>query len=266
MRQLTDKPWREIHAMLERGEPATAIGAFLDDLEPTEMLHAVFTLDPDDQRALLSILDPERAASLVEDLPDTHVAELIEEMPAEEAAPIVEEMASDHRVDVLAELDAENAEAIIAELDEEEANEVRDLISYPSDQAGGLMMTEFASYPMAALVKDVVEDLTADSVDYEFLTVHYIYVVVKKKKLKGVIRLRDLVFADKDQPIGKIATPALTVSPDASLERLEGEVQWYTQKFDYQNDGKPWGTSKDALQRVLQKLSGLVMHDRSERK
>jgi hypothetical protein len=51
-----------------------------------------------------------------------------------------------------------------------------------------------------------------------------------------------------------------------SLERLEGELLWYTQKFDYQNDAKPWGTSKDALQRVLQKLSGLVMHDRSERK
>lgn len=52
----------------------------------------------------------------------------------------------------------------------------------------------------------------------------------------------------------------------ASLERLEDEVLWYTQKFDYQNDDKPWGTSRDALQRLLQKLSGLVMHDRSERK
>ncbi len=51
-----------------------------------------------------------------------------------------------------------------------------------------------------------------------------------------------------------------------SLERLEGELLWYTQKFDYQNDGKSWRTSKDALQRVLQKLSGLMMRDRSERK
>jgi len=52
----------------------------------------------------------------------------------------------------------------------------------------------------------------------------------------------------------------------SSLDRLEGELLWYTQKFDYQNDGKPWGTSKDALQRVIQKLSGLMMRDRSERK
>ena len=186
MESLKDKPWEQIHTMLECGAPASAIGSFLDTLEPAEMLHAVFILVPDDQRALLSILDPERAASLVEDLPDSHVAELIEEMPAQDAAPIVEELASDHRVDVLSELDTEDAEAIIAELDEEDANEVRDLISYPADQAGGLMMTEFASYPMAMTVRDVVSDLTADTVDYEFLTVHYVYVVVKKKKLKGV--------------------------------------------------------------------------------
>ncbi len=221
MDKLRDKPWRLIHEMLERGDPAAAIGSFLDDLDSAEMLHAVFTLAPGDQRALLSILDPERAASLVEDLPDAHVAELIEEMPAEDAAPIVEEMSSDHRVDVLAELGTEGVEAIIAELDEEEASEVRDLISYPPDQAGGLMMTEFASYPMAMTIRDVVEDLTADTVDYEFLTVHYVYVVVRKKKLKGVIRLRDLVFADPDLTIGKVAMPALTVSPDSSLDQLE---------------------------------------------
>ncbi|MDX1406121.1 MAG: magnesium transporter [Woeseiaceae bacterium] len=221
MANAKERPWDEIRTMLERSDPVSEIQTFLDEMEPTELLHAVFTLAPDDQRALLAVLDPEKAASLVEDLPDSHVADLIEEMAAKEAAPIVEEMASDHRVDVLAELDSEDAEAIIAELDEEEASEVRELINYPPDLAGGLMMTEFASYPMGSTVRDVVADLTADTVDYEFLTVHYIYVVVKKRKLKGVIRLRDLVFADKNQTIGSIATPALSVSPDTPLDVLE---------------------------------------------
>jgi magnesium transporter len=191
------------------------------------MLHAVFLLDKADQRKLLSALEPKKAASLVEDFPDSHTAELIEQLPAADAASIVEELASDHRVDVLAELDTEDAEAIIAELDEDEANEVRELISYPPDKAGGLMMTEFATYPMAMSVREVVDDLTADTVDYEFLTVHYIYVVVNKKRLKGVIRIRDLVFADPEQTIGKIAAPALTVSPYASLEDLESFFDEY---------------------------------------
>jgi len=211
----------EISQMLARAESAGVIEAFLDSLGPADSLYAVYSLSAEEQRALLSALTPNRAASLVEELPDGHVADLMVDMPVEDSAPIVEEMASDHRVDVLAELDSADADAIIAELDEEDATEVRELISFEPDQAGGLMMKEFASYPMASTVREVVEDLTADAVDYEFLTVHYIYVVVKEKKLKGVIRLRDLVFADPTKKIGDFATPALTVSPSTELSELE---------------------------------------------
>lgn len=215
------KPGKRIREMLQSDIAPDEIGSLLDGLDPADLLHTVLTLSDEDQRSLLSALTPSRAASLVEELPDSHAAELIEEMRADEAASIVEELASDHRVDLLGELDDEDAQAIIAELDEEDANEVRELISYPPDQAGGLMMTEFASYPMANTVREVVNDLTDDSVDYQLLTVHYVYVVVKKKKLKGVIRIRDLVFAAPEKTIGEIATPALTVAPDSDLEDLE---------------------------------------------
>ncbi len=204
----------EVSEMLQKGVAPAEIEAVLDGLDPAVLLHTMFALDPDSQRALLAALTPHRAASLVEDLPDSHVADLIEEMPVAESAPIVEELASDHRVDVLAELDSEDADAIIAEL-------IRELSSYEPEQAGGLMMKEFASYPMNRSVREVVHDLTADDVDYQFLTVHYIYVVVKKKKLKGVVRLRDLVFADPNKKIGEIAIPALTVSPETSMAKLD---------------------------------------------
>jgi len=216
-----ETPWSEISKMLDQAGTAGEIEAFLDDLGPTEMLHTVFSLSPDDQRALLSTLTPNRAASLVGEFPDGHAADLIEDMSAADVAPIVVEMASDHRADVLSELDSSDADAIIAELDEEDASEVRELISYEPDQAGGLMMTEFASYPMAKTVREVVDDLTGDAVDYQLLTVHYVYVVVKARKLKGVIRLRDLVFADPEKKIGEIATPALSVAPDTGLSELE---------------------------------------------
>lgn len=214
-------PRTEIINLLSHTGPAKAIEAFLDGLDPAELLHTVLSLDAEDQRVLLSALAPRRAASLVEEFPDSHAADLIEDMPVEDTAPIVGELASDHRVDILSELGNDDADAIIAELDEEDALEVRALISYEAEQAGGLMMTEFASYPMAKTVREVVDDLTGDDADYQFLTVHYVYVVVKEKKLKGVIRLRDLVFADPDKRIGEIAIPALTVSPDTGLVELE---------------------------------------------
>lgn len=214
-------PWDELSALLQTSDSAAEVEAALDDIDPAELIHTVFTLNPEDQRKLLSLVSPHRAAALLEELPDTHSADLIEEMSAEDAVPIVGELASDHRVDVLAELDLEDAEAIISQLDEEDAQEVRELISYPPDLAGGLMMTEFASYPMASTVAEVVDDLTSQERDYHLLTVHYIYVVVKKRKLKGVIRIRDIVFSDPELTIGELATQALTVAPETNLEDLE---------------------------------------------
>lgn len=41
-----------------------------------------------------------------------------------------------------------------------------------------------------------------------------------------------------------------------SLARLEEELNWFTQKFDYRNAQKPWGDSKDALERTVNKLRG----------
>jgi magnesium transporter len=215
------KPWQEISSLLHAGATVEQIEAALEGMDQAELLHTVFSLHPDDQRALLSILPASRTTSLIEDLPDAHVADLIEDMPPEEAADLVEGLASDHRADVLGELDDADAEAIIAELDDEDASEVRELIAFAPDQAGGLMMTEFAAYPMASTVRSVVDDLTKEDRDYSLLTVHYIYVVVKKRKLKGVIRIRDLVFADPDKKIGELARPALTVTADATLDDLE---------------------------------------------
>ncbi len=217
----TIEPREQLRTMLHEGSSDHALEALLDSLPPADLIHTVFQLGEDDQRRLLSAISAERAAHVIEDMPEGIAADLIEDMAAVDAAPIVEELASDHRVDVLSEMDEQDAEAILEHLDEEEALEIRGMIAYPSDVAGGLMMTEFAAYPMSATVREVVDDLTGREGDYEFLTVHYIYVVVKKFKLKGVIRLRDLVFSDPNVRIGQIAKPALAVSTTTPLSELD---------------------------------------------
>jgi len=214
----------QLSEALELNRPRKTLERIMDNMESAEMLHAVFNLTPDEQRQLLSVISAERAAQIVEEFPDSHTADLIEEMPASQAAPIMVEMASDHRVDVLSEMDREDTEEILQYLDEEDVQEIRDLIHFPPDVAGGLMMTEFAAYPMSATVREVVEDLTGREGregDYEFLTVHYVYVVAKQSLLVGVIRLRDLVFANPDARIGSVAVKALAVPANATLAELD---------------------------------------------
>ncbi|HEX2927604.1 MAG TPA: DUF6062 family protein [Ruminiclostridium sp.] len=41
-----------------------------------------------------------------------------------------------------------------------------------------------------------------------------------------------------------------------NLERIQQEVNWFTKKFDYRYDDAPWGNSKDAVPRSIQKIIG----------
>ncbi len=49
---------------------------------------------------------------------------------------------------------------------------------------------------------------------------------------------------------------ALAEHMDQNLTRIEQELEWATLKYDYRNQDKPWGNSKDALERAVVKLRG----------
>ena len=41
-----------------------------------------------------------------------------------------------------------------------------------------------------------------------------------------------------------------------NMERLQEDVNWMIEKFDHRNANADWKTSKDAIQRGMQKLKG----------
>ena len=41
-----------------------------------------------------------------------------------------------------------------------------------------------------------------------------------------------------------------------NMDRIEKEVDWFTKKFDYRYNDAPWGNSKDAVTRSIQKIRG----------
>ena len=40
------------------------------------------------------------------------------------------------------------------------------------------------------------------------------------------------------------------------MDELINDIEWFTLKFDYRNNDKPWGNSKNAIQRSMRFLSG----------
>ena len=47
----------------------------------------------------------------------------------------------------------------------------------------------------------------------------------------------------------------------ANLARVKEDLDWMIAKYDYRNASKPWGNSRDALQRAMQKLQGIYPAD-----
>lgn len=50
--------------------------------------------------------------------------------------------------------------------------------------------------------------------------------------------------------------PAMFELMDKNMERLQEDVTWLVDKFDYRNKDADWKNSKDAIQRGMQKLKG----------
>jgi magnesium transporter len=211
--------WERLEALAQAGD-AKGLETYVESIGPSEAFRALLRLEPEARERVLTTLSPEEAADLIEEIPEEHAADLIEDLPVEEAASIVSEMESDEQADVLANLDPQDAEAILASMPPEEAADARKLLPYPHDVAGGLMVTEYLSYPDTATVRDVIEDLN-QRVEEGLSEDLHAYVVSAAKRLIGVLDLRDLVLARRDTLLAQLLKPSPQVKADATLDQLE---------------------------------------------
>lgn len=46
-----------------------------------------------------------------------------------------------------------------------------------------------------------------------------------------------------------------------NMQRVQNDIEWFCDKFDYRNKDADWRTSKDAVQRTMQKLAGGYVAD-----
>ena len=58
----------------------------------------------------------------------------------------------------------------------------------------------------------------------------------------------------------ELAASVLTLLA-GQLKENEEDLAWFTQKFDYRNQDKPWGNSKNALERTVNRLRGYCVGD-----
>ena len=142
---------------------------------------------------IVNALDDETAADALEEMNPDYAADILEGLSEDRAADILEEMQPDDAADVIADLDENKAQALLELMEEEESEEVRELLAYDEDAAGGIMTNDFLMLPENLGASEALQAIREVETQPEF--VDYIYVVeADSEKLVGVAALRDVVF------------------------------------------------------------------------
>ena len=176
--------------------------ARLAELHPADLADIIDQLTPRDRLGVLASLDDEALADVVEEMePDTQV-EVLEDLEPSRAADILEEMSPDDAADLVADLSDRSRDEILALMEHDEAEEVRDLLAFPEDSAGGLMTTEFVGVPATLTAAETIDRLRELEPDAE--TIYYVYVVDDDGRLVGVLSLRDLIVARPETRIAEV--------------------------------------------------------------
>ncbi len=229
-------------------------GDKLSELHPADLAEIISDLSPSESDKLLESLDVKTLANTLEEVEPDFQASLVEDMPDEKVADVLEEMSPDEAADLLAELPEERSEDLLNLMHREEANDVRKLLAYPDDTAGGIMNTEFVALPQNLTAEQAIAVLRETAAEAE--TIYYVYVVDRENHLIGVFSLRELVLAKPDTPISKFMHHrVITVGLQTSQDQVAQAVSKYNlvavPVVDDQNRMHGIVTADDALDKII---------------
>ena len=226
----------------------------LSTLHPADVAHIVEQLAPRDRAGILAALDDERAADVLEELAADDQVDILEALSPEKAADILEEMGPDEAADLVADLSEERQEQLLGLMEPEDASEVRELLAYGEETAGGLMTTDFITITPDTTAEGVIERMRELHPDAD--QVYYLYVTDTDGTLVGTITLRSLLVARPDTLVREFMRPdPISVAVDLDAEQVGAAIARYNLLAlpVVDADGRMQGivTVDDALERAL---------------
>jgi CBS domain-containing protein/sporulation protein YlmC with PRC-barrel domain len=201
-------------------------GDKLNRLRPADLADIFSELSAKERITLISSLDEETAAEALEEMEPVERAALIDSLPDNVGAGILEEMAPDESADLVADLPPERADELLSLMAEQEASDVRELLTYAEDTAGGLMTTEYVNVRSGLRAEQAIAHLREKHEDAE--VIYYVYVMDSEDRLVGVMSLRDLILAPPDQIIDSfMETDVIRVGLETHQEEVAKLIARY---------------------------------------
>ena len=182
------------------------IAEIFSEFEALDIIKLFRLLKKDDAVEVFALFDP------------TVSTEMLNYLTDKEAVLLLEEMASDDAADILEEMPANIVDKLLKKCNEDTRKAVNKLLNYKEDSAGSLMTVEYAELKDDITVEAAIKQLKKRHDEYE--TIDNVFIMDSSRRLKGMVELKDLLFADKDAIIDSIAQP-IEVYATTSMDQEE---------------------------------------------
>lgn len=210
---LENKQYRQLKAELVELNEAD-IAAFLTELDKEKIL-LVFRMLPKDQAAdVFAFLEVEEQQHIINGINDNELKQIIEDLYVDDA------------VDMLEELPATVVKRVLQNATPETRALINQFLQYPENSAGSIMTAEYVGLKSTMTVADAFAYIRKNGVDKE--TIYTCYVMDQKRKLEGVVTVKDLLMHSYETVIGDIMdTNVITVVTTEDQERVAEDFTKY---------------------------------------
>jgi magnesium transporter len=219
----------DVELLRERLEALVAVGdmqALADvlaevDLHPSDVADLLEGMpDVESQLGLMRGLPPELASEALAEMEDgDERADLLAAFSPDEGAGLLGELADDDAADLISELEPDDAARILAALPADEALDIRDLMRYDEESAGGLMTTELIALAATTSAADAIVEIRRQGREVEDF--YAVFVVDAGDHLLGTVPLDDLILAEPDTPVAELVEEVpVTILPELDQEEV----------------------------------------------
>ena len=208
---------RDVISLLENNK-LLDLRELLEEYHIMDIFDVMEHLDEDKKIKLFEVLPIDMSASILEESGPEFFRSILSNIDQEHGKNILEQMSLDDLTDILSEIEEDERHRIMNLLSKEDADDVKELLVYDEDSAGGIMTTGYIEINKNMTAKEAIDHMRENALDAE--TIYYIYVFDNDEKLVGVLSLRELITA-RDSVIVEDLMSENIISIDVDEDREE---------------------------------------------
>jgi magnesium transporter len=195
-----------------------------EGLSASDLRDAWMILSPEDRAIGFKLLPRADSEDFFLALPARDHAALVLALPPEEQRSWMRLLPPDDAADLVQEAAPEQRERLLSLLDEPTRKEVKALLAYEEDAAGGLMNPRYARLRPDMTIDEAIAYLRKQARE-RLETIYYVYVLDEQQHLLGVVSFRELFAATSEKRVRDVMHhEVLSVREDQDQESVSRVV------------------------------------------